>query len=207
MIPAKRFFSFFCCRQLGLAERPREWLPRRPFLSGAICERDLSKVFRELTSARSCSNTSATCVELIEETVGLATSVTLSASYASFCRSAESSCTEARIILTFEGKRCRKTVHKGRNCLQKLLSHPVVACYKGVVSVFSHLSSVVNNCCKRRCSEAAVRLTSCSLSVSYGFVAGGVRMRSLTSVAYSGASNATEWSNFVFCTMIPLVVN
>ena len=58
-----------------------------------------------------------------------------------------------------------------------------------------------------RWSDAAMRLTSCSRRESYGRVSGGCSIRSRTSVAYSGESDATMYSNFVLCAVIPRVEN
>jgi hypothetical protein len=99
-----------------------------------------------------------------------------------------------RPIWTFEGRRCRKSSRR------------------------SSLSDVPCNCCKRRSScdgfrspnfsackscwifrrlERDTRSVSVALSTSNGFVEGGVRIRSRTSVAASGDKAATTWANLV----------
>ena len=58
-------------------------------------------------------------------------------------------------------------------------------------------SSPASNCWSLRCSEAAVRLMSSALRVSYGFSSGGLMRRSLTSHAISGERDEITYSNLV----------
>ena len=53
-------------------------------------------------------------------------------------------------------------------------------------------SSAMKSCWSLRCSDAAVRHTSCSLRTSYGLSAGGFSNKSWTSVANSGDSEDTS---------------
>ena len=55
--------------------------------------------------------------------------------------------------------------------------------------------------------EVGLTLLCCSRRESYGRVSGGCSIRSRTSVAYSGESDATMYSNFVLCAVIPRVEN
>ena len=66
------------------------------------------------------------------------------------------------------------------------------------VGFLSPSSSPLINCCNFLCSEAAVRLMSCALRVSYGLSAGGFRRRSLTSMANSGLRELLTCWNLVF---------
>ena len=68
-------------------------------------------------------------------------------------------------------------------------------------------SLALKSCCNLLCSDAAVRLMSCSLSMVYGVSLRGFRIKSWTLVANSGASEVTMWSNLVFWAVIPQVVN
>ena len=140
------------------------------------------------------------------DTVGGATSMILSARRARSAGLAESD-VDANTMRTCAGSRCRKS---------SLTKGPSVAALSPIScsilrnncdGFLSPNSSAVRSCCKRRRSETAVRWTSCSRRESYGCVAGGWSMRSRTSVANSGASDATTYSNFVLCCVIPLVAN
>ena len=59
------------------------------------------------------------------------------------------------------------------------------------VGLRSPNSSAVSSCCRRRCSDSDVRLVSFLLRVSYGWSQGGLKSRSLTSMANSGDRDET----------------
>ena len=160
--------------------------------------------FNSDTSCRSCLN-SVSVFTL--DTDGVATSTILSASWASSSRLPLFG-VEASAIRTFEGGRCRNnSCRKAPSVLLALSPRSCCMRRNSCDGVRSPNSSALNNCCNRHCSEAAVLLVSCSFNLSYGWSVGGLRIKSLTSVANSGASEATMWSNFVFCDVIPRVVN
>ena len=160
----------------------------------------MTRSLRRSTSARSVCTSSRVGVML--DTVGGATSMILSARRARSAGLAESD-VDANTMRTCAGSRCRKS---------SLTKGPSVAALSPIScsilrnncdGFLSPNSSAVRSCCKRCRSETAVRWTSCSRRESYGCVAGGWSMRSRTSVANSGASDATTYSNFVLCCVIP----
>ena len=120
---------------------------------------------------------------LMEATIVVDTSMTLSTMYASLLRSIVVSM-EARTILIFGGKRCTN------NCLKEIDSAAVPSsslrccCIRWSNSVgLLSLSTSPLISCYFRCSEAAVRLTNSALRTSYGLSVGGFSRRSRTSMA------------------------
>ncbi len=136
---------------------------------------------------------------------GTDTSMILSASCARSLR-ATVSVAEARTMRALAGKRWRNSCRR-RESSMGLSPNKCCIRRRRCVGFLLPSSSAFNSNCSLFCSDAAVRPISCSFSVSYGLSAGGVRMRSRTSVAISGAREATMWSNLVFCEVIPRVVN
>ena len=110
---------------------------------------------------------------------------------------------EARTIRTLAGSRWMNKPRTNELSVAAALS-PSSCCIlrKSCEGLRSPSSSEWRSCCRRRWSDAAVRLTSCSRRESYGRVSGGCSIRSRTSVAYSGESDATMYSNFVLCAVI-----
>ena len=146
------------CLRLGCGEGERR---RR--------ENDFTRLVRPATSERSCSISTANCgvaqaSRCTAEIEGVATSMMSSAICAS-CVKVVSRLADARTILTLEGSFWRK-------CSQtKALSggwSPSSCCIRrsNCVGFRSPSSSVLSNCCSLCCSEAPVRLISCSLSTS-----------------------------------------
>ena len=154
----------------------------------------LTEVCNFCTSARNCSTSEMTSGHgetLVAAMVGAATSATLSASSASSSKVAVV-LVEASTIRTLPGRHWRKS------SLRKVPSatparSPNNCCIRqsSWVGFLSPSSSVLKSCCSFLCSEATVRLISCSLRVVYGLSGGGCRMRSRTSVANSGERDAT----------------
>ena len=107
---------------------------------------------------------------------------------------------EVRTMRTLEGRCCRNNSRIKEESRAVALP-PSTCCIrcKSCDGLQSPSSSALNSCCSRCCLEAAVHLTSCSFRVSYGWPAGGIRMRSRTSVAISGDREAMMWSNLVLC--------
>ena len=126
---------------------------------------------------------------------GAETSIILSAISASFSRVVEAG-VEANTIRTLGGKHC-----KNSSCRNELSIRPewfpssCCILRRSWVGFRSPNSSPVKSCWSFRCSEAVVRLVSCSLRAVYGLSAGGLSKRSLTSAANSGDSEDTTWSN------------
>ena len=122
--------------------------------------------WRRETSARSCSTSAAICGVPTADTDGIATSVTLSARSA---RSASSSRVEvvlvdARTMRTLAGRHWRNSSLRNVPSAAPTRS-PSNCCIRrsSWVGFLSPSSSVLRSCCSFLCSEAAVRLTSCSL--------------------------------------------
>ena len=115
------------------------------------------------TSPRSCSTSAASGeVAVTLEMGGAATSMTLSASSASSSKLAVG-LVDAKIIRTSGGRRLRNSSRK--NVVSVALARSPMSCcihLSNWVGLRSPSSSVVNSCWRRRCSEAAVHLMSCS---------------------------------------------
>ena len=189
----------------GLGER-RLWVWP---LKGVDLGNDMIYSFRPVISPRRCSTSDNNWEVATADMVGVATSMTLSARLASFSRSADDpSPVDARIIQTLAGRRCRNSSRNSEPSVELALSlsNCCIRC-KSWEGFLSPSSSEWNSCCKRRCSEAAVRSINRSLRTSYCLSSGGVSMRSLTSVVYCGEREATTWSNLVFCDVTPRVEN
>ena len=115
------------------------------------------------------------------------TSMTLSVMSARRCRSIDASA-EARTILTLGGSRCRKSSRRNVLASADVPSLSPSSCCmwrRSCVGLRSPSSSPLMSCCSFRCSEAAVRLVSSALSVSYVLSSGGRSRRSRTSTANS----------------------
>ena len=126
----------------------------------------------------------------INATEGVDTSMTLSAMSTSVQRSMVS----ARTIRTLDGRRWRKNSSVGLCCVvAKKLLHAAKELRGLPVTELLAVDELLH------CSEAAVRLISSALSLSYGVSSGGHRRRSRTSVANSGLSELTMYSKRVFC--------
>ena len=145
--------------------RERSRLRLRRGLSRDV--KEATRSARRVTSSRSCL-TSVWGGSEMAETVGVATSMTLSAMSASLFRSAAVS-TEARTMRTFAGSLCRKSSRRKvfESAPAPSLS-PRSCCIRrrSWVGFLSPSSSPLMSCCSLRCSEAAVRLMSSALSLS-----------------------------------------
>ena len=109
-------------------------------------------------------------VSVIAETVGVATSITLSAMSASLLRLMEVS-VEARTIRTLGGRRRRKISRRKVLASADVPSlSPRSCCIRrsSSVGLRSPSSSPLISCCSLRCSEAAVRLISSALGYCKG---------------------------------------
>jgi len=109
------------------------------------------------------------------EGAGVATSMILSANRAMSSRFPVSG-VEARTILRFDGRRCRKSLRIEKHHLCSAPYLPVVvAC--GVEVAMVSCPPALNNCCSRFFSDAAARFINCSFILSYGVSSGGCRTR------------------------------
>ena len=161
---------------------------------------------RRLTSARSCSTSCRAGAEMpaIE---GGAASMMRSANRANSSSGVESG-EEASTARTFAGRRWRNSSRTSASSVSVVLLPSSCCIFRNSCEGFlSPSSSDVSSCCSRRLEEVPVRWTSISRRRSYGRDSGGCKIISRTSKAYSGASEATMWSNFVFCAVIPRVPN
>ena len=161
---------------------------------------------RRLTSVRSCSTSCRAGAEMpaIE---GGAASMMRSANRANSSSGVESG-EEASTARTFAGRRWRNSSRTSASSVSVVLLPSSCCIFRNSCEGFlSPSSSEVSSCCSRRLEEVPVRWTSISRRRSYGRDSGGCKIISRTSKAYSGASEATMWSNFVFCAVIPRVPN
>ena len=128
--------------------------------------RDSTTLLRPATSAWSRSTSSERRGALTVEMDGAATSTTLSANWARFSKLLVSGL-EASTMRTFAGKCWRNSSRRKELSMAPALS-PNSCCIRlrSCVGLRSPNSSALNSCCRRRCSEAAVRCISCCLSVS-----------------------------------------
>ena len=103
---------------------------------------------------------------------------------------------EASTIRTLEGSHWRKSSLMNAPLVLLALSPRSCCIWRSSCDGFlSPNSSVLKSCCNLCCSNVAVHLTICSLSVAYGLSLGWFGIKSWISVANVGASEATMWSN------------
>ena len=132
-------------------------------------EREAKRSARRTTSSR--TSEVSVCSELVSEidaTVGVATSITLSAMSASLWRSMEES-VEARTTLTLAGRRWRKSSRMKELASADVPSLSPRSCcirHSNCVGFLSPSSSPLISCWSFLCSEAAVRLMSSVLRMS-----------------------------------------
>ena len=166
----------------------------------------MTSSFNRATSVRRSSTSVGGGGGAIEAMEGGTASRTLSARVASWSR-VLASLEEASTIRTFGGRRWRKNLRRGGLLAAAVLS-PSSCCIRrsSCVGRRSPNSMECRIRCILRCSGMAVRVMNCCLRVSYGLV-GTSRMRSRTSVANSGESDATTYSYFVLWVVMPRVLN
>ena len=133
------------------------------------------------------------CVSDTAKTMGVATSMTLSAISANCSSSIEVSA-GARTIWMLASRLCGKRWQRKElaSSLPSLFSRSCRMRLNGRVGFLSPNSSPVISCWSFRCLNVAVHLMSFVISVSYGWSAGGFKSRSLTSVANFGAEGANH---------------
>ena len=140
------------------------------------------------------------------DTGSVAIFIILSASWVRLLRLPVSG-VEASTICTLEGSHWRKSSLMNAPSVLLALSRRSCCIWQSSWNGFlSPNFSSLKSCCNLCCSDAAVCLTSCSLSVMSGLSLGGFRIKSQTSVANSGASEAMMWSILVFWAVIPWVL-
>ena len=126
------------------------------------------------TLARSCSSSGEIWGDATEATVGIATSIMWSASWASWSR-LMLSLLEARTIRTFAGRRCRNS--SLRTDVSNMCAPSPRSCCEHRRSCDGFLSlssSAWKSCCRRCCSEAADLRISCTFNTWCGLSLGEI---------------------------------